>query len=145
MFLLSRLTHRGDLRSAGISRFFATPLRLTGPHHSRRGPLLPSFYIGQDTRVLADDSPRAPGSSLAWLLACRWAARCCLRPRGVGSVLVGIALTTWPAPYWKGSAHSQTEVVLGAMCQIQGYTLHLAALVYLPFRLAPSVIKLLGG
>ena len=45
----------------------------------------------------------------------------------------------------KGSARSQTEVVLGAMCQIQGYTLHLAALVYLPFRLAPSVIKLLGG
>jgi len=28
------------------------PLRLTGPHHSRRGLLLPSFYIGQDTRVL---------------------------------------------------------------------------------------------
>ena len=52
VFLLSRLTHRGDLRSAGISRLFATPLRLTGPHHSRRGPLLPSFYIGQDTRVL---------------------------------------------------------------------------------------------
>ncbi len=37
------------------------------------------------------------------------------------------------------------SVVLGAMCQIQGYTLHLAALVYSPFRLAPSVIKLLGG
>ena len=52
VFLLSRLTHRGDLRSAGISRLFATPLRLTGPHHSRRGHLLPSFYIGQDTRVL---------------------------------------------------------------------------------------------
>ena len=52
MFPLSRLTHRGDLRSAGISRLFATPLRLTGPHHSRRGHLLPSFHIGQDTRVL---------------------------------------------------------------------------------------------
>ena len=52
VFLLSRLTHRGDLRSAGISRLFATPLRLTGPHHSRRGHLLPSFHIGQDTRVL---------------------------------------------------------------------------------------------
>jgi len=37
------------------------------------------------------------------------------------------------------------RVFLGAMCQIQGYTLHLAALAYLPFRLAPSVITLLGG
>ena len=52
VFLLSRLTHRGDLRSAGVGRLFATPLRLSGPHHSRRGHLLPSFYIGQDTRVL---------------------------------------------------------------------------------------------
>ena len=52
MFLLSRLTHRGNLRSAGVSRFLAMPLRLTGPHHSRRGRPLPSFYIGQDTRVL---------------------------------------------------------------------------------------------
>jgi len=34
---------------------------------------------------------------------------------------------------------------LGATFQIQGYTLHLAALAYLPFRLAPSVITLLGG
>ena len=52
VFLLSRSTNRGDLRSAGISRLFATPLRLTGPHHSRRGHLTPSFYIGRDTRVL---------------------------------------------------------------------------------------------
>jgi hypothetical protein len=37
------------------------------------------------------------------------------------------------------------SLILGAMCQIQGYTLHLAALIYLPFRLAPSVITLLGG
>jgi hypothetical protein len=52
VFPPSRLTHRGDLRSAGVSRLLATPLRLTGPHHSRRGLLLPSFYIEQDTRVL---------------------------------------------------------------------------------------------
>ena len=52
VFLLSWSTNRGDLRSAGISRFFARPLRLSGPHHPRRGLLLPSFYIGQDTRVL---------------------------------------------------------------------------------------------
>ena len=37
------------------------------------------------------------------------------------------------------------SLLLGAMCQIQGYTPHLAALAYLPFRLAPSVITLLGG
>ena len=52
MFLLSRLTCRGGLRSAVITRLFAMPLRLTGPHHSRRGLPLPSFYFGQSTRVL---------------------------------------------------------------------------------------------
>jgi hypothetical protein len=60
MFLLSRSTTRGDLRSAGVSRFFAMPLRPTGPHHSRRGPPSPSFYIGRGTRVLRCDlDPRA--------------------------------------------------------------------------------------
>ena len=49
---LPRSTTRGDLRSAGISRLIARPLQHSGPHHSRRGHLLPSFYIGQDTRVL---------------------------------------------------------------------------------------------
>ena len=52
VFLLSRSTHRGNLRSAGISRFFARPLRLSGSHHSRRGHPTPSFYIGHGTRVL---------------------------------------------------------------------------------------------
>ena len=52
VFLLSRSTNRGDLRSARISRFIARPLQLSGPHHSRRGHPLPSFYIGQGTRVL---------------------------------------------------------------------------------------------
>ena len=37
MFLPSRSTHRGDLRSAGVSRVIARPLRHTGPHHLRRG------------------------------------------------------------------------------------------------------------
>ena len=50
IFLRSRSTSRGDLRSAGITRFIARPSRYTGPHHSRRGPSLPSFYIGQGTR-----------------------------------------------------------------------------------------------
>ena len=52
VFLLSRSMHRGDLRSAGISRFIARPLQLSGPHHSRRGHSRPSFYIGPGTRVL---------------------------------------------------------------------------------------------
>ncbi len=52
MFLISQLTRRGGLRSAGISRLFAMPLRLTGPHHSRRGHPVSSFYFGHGTRVL---------------------------------------------------------------------------------------------
>ena len=52
VFLLSRSNSRGDLRSAGVSRLFAKPLRLSDPHHSRRGHLTPSFHIGRDTRVL---------------------------------------------------------------------------------------------
>ena len=45
-------THRGNLRSAGISRFIARPLRLSGSHHLRRGHPTTSFYIGRGTRVL---------------------------------------------------------------------------------------------
>jgi hypothetical protein len=45
-------THRGNLRSAGISRFVARPLRLSGSHHLRRGHPTTSFYIGCGTRVL---------------------------------------------------------------------------------------------
>ena len=44
--------NRGDLRSARVRRLIARPLQLSGPHHSRRGHPLPSFYIGQGTRVL---------------------------------------------------------------------------------------------
>ena len=68
-----------------------------------------SFYIGRGTRVLAiaADSPRAPCSSLAWLLACRCAARCRPRPRSVGFALVFDALAAWPAPVRMGSTRSQ--------------------------------------
>ncbi len=67
MFLLLRPTSRGDLRSAGITRLIARPSRCTGPHHSRRCPSLPSFYIGQGTRGLPcgfipqELSRRSPG------------------------------------------------------------------------------------
>ena len=75
MFPLPRPTTRRDLRSAGVSRFPARPLRYTGPHHSRRGHPLPSFYIGPSTRVLPLRSipqellaRRLPG----YLLAVAW-------------------------------------------------------------------------
>jgi IS5 family transposase len=45
----------------------------------------------------------------------------------------------------KGIGTLPKSNILGATCQIQGYTLHLATLAYLPFRLAPSVITLLSG
>jgi len=91
MFLLSRAIDRGDLRSAGISRFIAKPLR------SYRSPSLASASSG---RLLPRRSTILGGCSrergcfaknlwgdfpmLAWLLHCRRQARCCLRPRGVG-------------------------------------------------------------
>ncbi|MBL7189638.1 MAG: hypothetical protein ISS70_25190 [Phycisphaerae bacterium] len=43
----------------------------------------------------------------------RCAARCCLRPRGVGFVLVCSVLAAWPAPNGRGSAHSQNTVFSG--------------------------------
>ncbi len=69
----------------------------------------PSFDIGRGTRVVVRSIAQEPGTSLAWLLACLCAARCCLGPRGVGFALVSIALTAWPAPAWKGSARSQIQ------------------------------------
>ena len=137
VFLPQWATCRGNLRSAGISRFFARPLRLSSSHHLRRGLPTASFYIGCGTRVLPLrlTSPRAPCSSLAWLTANRCVARCCLRPRGVGVALVSNVPAAWPAPVEKGSARSQNLLVLGATCQIQGYTLHLASLAYQSCRL----------
>ena len=91
MFLPSRAIDRGDLRSAGISRFIAKPLR------SCRSPSLASASFG---RLLPCRSTILGGWShergclaknlwgafpmLAWLLQCRCQARCCLRPRGAG-------------------------------------------------------------
>jgi hypothetical protein len=37
------------------------------------------------------------------------------------------------------------SLVLGAMFQIQGYTLHLATLAYLIFRLMPWIVTLPSG
>ena len=111
VFLLSQSIYRGDLRSAGVTRFIARPLRHTGPHHSRRGHPWISFHIDPGTRVLPLRifPQELFDSSLAWLFTCRCATRCCLRPRGVSFVLVYNVLTTWPAPDKRGSALSQNS------------------------------------
>ena len=69
MFLLSRSTFRGDLRSAVISRFIARPLRHTGPHHLRRGHPASSFYVGYGTRAWCGRLPKSPGN-VARLVTC---------------------------------------------------------------------------
>jgi len=91
MFPLSRAINRKDLRSAGISRFTAKPLRLHG------SPSLASASFGRlllrwsailgyypiDLGCFHQESLGA-FPMLAWLLQRRCQARCCLRPRGVG-------------------------------------------------------------
>lgn len=63
------------------------------------------YYIERPTRVLTSRSlPQEPCTLLARLIIHRCSARCSLRPRGVGFVLVIIALAVWPAPRQKGSA-----------------------------------------
>ena len=111
MFLLSRAINRGNLRSAGVSRFFARPLRYTGFHHLRRGHHLFSFYIELITRVLPLRviPQELLARRVAWLLTCRYMARCCIILRGGDFVLVYIALVTWPAPKVRGSALSQNS------------------------------------
>ncbi len=91
MFLLSRAINRGDLRSAGISRFIAKPLR------SYWSPSLASASFGRlllrwsailgyypfDPRCF-HQGPLGAFPMLAWLLHRRCHARCCLGPRGAG-------------------------------------------------------------
>ncbi len=110
MFLLSRSINRGGLRSAGISRFIAshcsTPASITRDVALQHPLFTLDAVLGYSFARVAG-SPRALGSSLAWFVTCRCAARCRLRPRGVGFTLVHIALTAWPTPNRKGSARSQ--------------------------------------
>ena len=133
MFLLPRSIYRGGLRSARVSRFIARPLRHTAPHHLQRGHCPPSLshwttYSGTD---LAVASPRAlhvarpvnhlslSGSMLSEtpgrrLRACQFRTRrmACAKTERIGT--------------------TQNQIILGAMFQIQGYTLHLAELVSFP-------------
>ena len=89
MFPLSRAINRGDLRSAGISRFIAKPLRLHWPPSlasASFGRLLSRWstilgYYPFDLGCFHQE-PSGAFPTLAWLLRCRCPTRCCLRPRG---------------------------------------------------------------
>ena len=111
--------------------------RRTGPHHSRRGPLTTSFYIGAHTRVLALRFSQEP--FIARLVTCMPLCNSMLSATPGGrSALVFSAPPAWPAPGLKGSAHTQNLSFSELWFRFRAYTLHLAALVYLPFRLLPS-------
>ena len=134
MFLLSRSINRGDLHSAGISRFIAIPLRFY------RSPSLASASFGcllLRWQTILGYYPLDPGCftknlwdspMLAWLLHCLRTPRCCLRPRGVGNTLVINALPVSPAPQHKGSAHSQNKTFSGLRGRFRAHTLHLVVL-----------------
>ena len=139
MFLLPRVINRGDLRSAGISRFFAKPLR------SYRFPSLASAsfdhlllcrlailgYYCFDLQCFAKDLWDLP--MLAWLLRCRCPTRCCLRPRGGRVSLVYNALPVSPALTSTRSARSQNSIFSGLWGRFRAHTLHLAGLANLLF------------
>ena len=132
VLLLSRSMQRGELRSAGIRRY-RLGIAVYGPHHCE-GPSHGLFLHWRWYEVGAlRRFPRAPCSSLAWLLACRCTARCRLRPRVSALHSSLCALTAWPAPTQSGSARSQNSFFSGLVSD-QSYTLHLAALAYLPLE-----------
>ncbi len=90
MFLLSQSINRGGLRSAGVSRFIAKPLRLHWP--PSLAPAASGLLLLRWSTILGY-YPLDPGCftknlwafpRLAWLLHRRCQARCCLRPRGAG-------------------------------------------------------------
>jgi hypothetical protein len=132
MFLLSRAINRGNLRSAGISRFTAKPLRL---HWS---PSLASASFGRlllrwstilgyyrfDPQCFTKNLWVLP--MLAWLLRCRCPTRCCLRPRGGRISLVCIAISVSLALTSTRSAHSQNSIFSGLRGRFRAFTLHLA-------------------
>ncbi len=134
MFLLPRSVNRGDLHSAGVSRFIAIPLRFY------RSPSLASASSGcllLRWQTILGYYPLDPGCftknlwdspMLAWLLHCLRTTRCCLRPRGVGNTLVISVLPVSPAPYHRGSAHSQNSSFSGLRGRFRAYTLHLVVL-----------------
>ena len=78
--------------------------------------------------------PKSPCSSLAWLSANRCAARCCLRPRGDSSrSSLSRFLFRLRPQRWDRLSPKMMELS-GLWFRFRASTLHLAALVSLPFR-----------
>ena len=137
MFPLQRVINRGNLRSTGVSRLIAIPLRITDSHPSHRRllallllrwPTIPGYYP-LDLGCFARDLWAVP--MLAWLLRCRCLTRYCLRPREDGILLVFIALSMLPAPNTKGSATSKISRFSGLRGRFRAFTLYLDRLAYL--------------
>jgi len=139
MFLLLRVINRGNLRSAGISRFIAKPLR------SYRFPSLASasfghllFTLAGHTRLLLPRSAmfhQGPlGSSDARLVTSLSLSSSMLSETPGGRVsLVSNALPVSPALTSKRSAHSQNSIFSGLRGRFRAHTLHLAGLAFLLF------------
>ena len=109
MFPPLRSTDRGDLRSVGITPLHRYPLRSTGPHHSQRGLLNTSSYIGAHTQVLALRFPQ--GSIIARLVTHMPLSSSMLSETPGGqSTLVFSASPAWPAPHPNSSAHTQKVI-----------------------------------
>ena len=158
MFLLARSAIRGDLRSAEVSRFIARPLRRTGPHHLRRGhPGTLFSHWARYSGVSAVDCPRA--WNVARLVTClswgRYPQQDLVQHSLWKRVLFAEGFEVWKqldAVLDPGETALRSSLarsphglrqngkdrlvpnirVLGALCQIQGYTLQLAALAFPP-------------
>jgi hypothetical protein len=134
MFPLLWSINRGNLRSTGVNRLFAKPLR------SHRSPSLASassewhpFMSAIHTRLLSSRSGMFRQEPLgfpmlAWLLRCRCLTRYCLRPREDEMALVFVAPPILPAPNKKGSAPSKISQFSGLRGRFRAHTLYLVRL-----------------
>ena len=126
MFLLTRVINRGNLRSAGISRFFAKPLR------SYRFPSLASASFGHllfmsagHTRLLLLRSamfrqgPLGPSDARLVTSLSLSSSMLSETPGGRVSLVYG-ALPVSPALISRRSARSQNSIFSGLRGQIQG-------------------------
>jgi len=116
----------GTFARAGISRLFAMPLRLTVPITRDAAFSCPLFTLDKILGTsIAANSPRAPCSSLAWLLPAVMQLDAVLDPgRRLRTRLYRTAALACAAPQERIGT-LQYPMILGATFQIQGYTLHL--------------------
>jgi len=136
MFLLSQLVNRGNLRSAGVSRFIAKPLR------SYRFPSLASASSGRlllRWSTILGYYPFDPGcftknlgfSDARLVTPSPLSSSMLSGTPGCRKPLAYSAISVSPAPTIKGSAHSQNVCFSGLRGRFRAYTLHLARLAYL--------------